>query len=189
MSVAPVRPQEKLARDAAGLLHGSANDVPYAGSSTHLVVVVSELDSPLVGLVSATDCRFASGSNLAGEAQGAVDFEDVRPVDTGYMAGPDPLDALQRMGAAIRAQQMAGALERILDLSLEYARERVQFGRPIARFQAIQHSLASLAGEVAAAGAAAHIIHHCRGQDPRRRGRRSGRRHCPPGTRRNGVHP
>jgi hypothetical protein len=128
MSVAPVRPQEKLARDAAGLLHGSANEVPYAGSSTHLVVVVSELDAPLVGLVSATDCRLAPGSNLAGEAQGAVDFEDVRPVDTGYMAGPDPL---------------------------EYARERVQFGRPIARFQAIQHSLASLAGEVAAAGAAA----------------------------------
>ncbi len=155
MSVAPVRPQEKLARDAAGLLHGSANGVPYAGPSTHLVVVVSELDAPLVGLVSTADCRLASGSNLAGEAQGAVNFEAVRPVDTGYMAGPDPLDALQRMGAAIRAQQIAGALERILDLSLEYARERVQFGRPIARFQAIQHSLASLAGEVAAAGAAA----------------------------------
>jgi alkylation response protein AidB-like acyl-CoA dehydrogenase len=176
MSVAPVRPQEKLARDAAGLLHGSANDVPYAGSSTHLVVVVSELDSPLVGLVSATDCRFASGSNLAGEAQGAVDFEDVRPVDTGYMAGPDPLDALQRMGAAIRAQQMAGALERILDLSLEYARERVQFGRPIAASAIIRHGIDDQrtlftiaaakirAGEAAGAGAAiAHQVHGAMG--------------------------
>ena len=65
------------------------------------------------------------------------------------------MDALQRMGAAIRSQQMAGALEQILDLSLTYARDRVQFGRPIARFQAIQHNLASLAGEVAVAGAAA----------------------------------
>ena len=76
-------------------------------------------------------------------------------MDTGYMPGPDPQEALQRLGATMRSQQMAGALERILDLSLGYARDRIQFGRPIARFQAIQHSLATLAGEVAAAGSAA----------------------------------
>jgi alkylation response protein AidB-like acyl-CoA dehydrogenase len=106
-------------------------------------------------LVRAADCVSAPGASLAGDAQGAVTLDGVEPVDRGQMDGPDPLAALIRMGAALRAQQMAGALERILDLSLEYARERVQFGRPIARFQAIQHSLASLAGEVAAAGAAA----------------------------------
>ena len=42
-------------------------------------------------------------------------------------------------------------MERILDLTLSYANEREQFGRPIAKFQAIQHNLAILAGEVAAA--------------------------------------
>jgi acyl-CoA dehydrogenase len=55
----------------------------------------------------------------------------------------------------VRAQQMAGALEHILDQSVQFALDRVQFGRPIAKFQAVQHNLAQLAGEAAAAGAAA----------------------------------
>jgi alkylation response protein AidB-like acyl-CoA dehydrogenase len=63
--------------------------------------------------------------------------------------------AARRLGALLRAQQMAGALERILEISLDYARNRVQFGRPIARFQAVQQELARLAGECAAAAAAA----------------------------------
>lgn len=155
MSVAPVRAQDTVAVDADGRLRGSVGDVPYAAHAQHLVVVASRDDGPLVALVSAADCNRSSGSNLAGEAQGSVGFDAVRPLDTGNMPGPDPQDALQRLGAAMRSQQIAGAMERILDLSLGYARDRVQFGRPIARFQAIQHSLASLAGEVAAAGAAA----------------------------------
>jgi acyl-CoA dehydrogenase len=53
--------------------------------------------------------------------------------------------------ALARAVQSAGSLERILELALQYANEREQFGRPIARFQAIQHNLAIMAAEVAAA--------------------------------------
>ncbi len=63
--------------------------------------------------------------------------------------------AFTLMGATVRAMQMAGALEAILDLAVAYANERVAFGRPIAKFQAVQHNLARLAGEVAAAIAAA----------------------------------
>jgi acyl-CoA dehydrogenase len=50
---------------------------------------------------------------------------------------------------------MAGALETLLDLSVQYANERVQFGRPIGQFQVIQQELARLAGLTAAAGSAA----------------------------------
>jgi acyl-CoA dehydrogenase len=59
------------------------------------------------------------------------------------------------MGAVARAAQMAGALQAILDLSVAYANERIAFEKPIGRFQAVQHSLARLAGEAAAAIAAA----------------------------------
>jgi acyl-CoA dehydrogenase len=54
----------------------------------------------------------------------------------------------------MRSLQMAGALEAILDMSVTYANERVAFERPIGKFQAIQHNLARLAGEVAASVAA-----------------------------------
>jgi acyl-CoA dehydrogenase len=50
---------------------------------------------------------------------------------------------------------MVGALDRALELSVSHAKTRVQFGRPIARFQAVQQELARLADEVAAAAATA----------------------------------
>lgn len=53
--------------------------------------------------------------------------------------------------AFLRASLMAGALETVLTLTVRYAQERVQFGRPIGQFQAIQHQLAQLATEAAAA--------------------------------------
>jgi acyl-CoA dehydrogenase len=58
-------------------------------------------------------------------------------------------------GAALRAVSISGALERILMQTVEYARTRVQFGKPIAAFQAIQQQLAVLAGHTAAVGIAA----------------------------------
>ena len=51
----------------------------------------------------------------------------------------------------MHAGQVAGVLERCLEQSFRYATDRRQFGRPIAKFQAVQHNLAVLAGEVAAA--------------------------------------
>ena len=53
--------------------------------------------------------------------------------------------------ALLRAAEMAGALERVLALAVDWANTRRQFGRPIGRFQAVQQQLAAMAGEVAAA--------------------------------------
>jgi alkylation response protein AidB-like acyl-CoA dehydrogenase len=50
---------------------------------------------------------------------------------------------------------MAGALERSLELSVQYAQQRAQFGRKIGQFQAIQQELARFGGETAVAIAAA----------------------------------
>jgi acyl-CoA dehydrogenase len=61
---------------------------------------------------------------------------------------------MQRFGALFRAAQMAGAMEAALALSTRYANDRVQFGRPIAKFQAIQQQLALLAEQAAAASVA-----------------------------------
>jgi acyl-CoA dehydrogenase len=58
------------------------------------------------------------------------------------------------VGAAIRCAQIAGACARVLQMSTTYASDRVQFGRPISKFQAIQQQLA-LAGEWTAMAAMA----------------------------------
>ena len=64
---------------------------------------------------------------------------------------------VQLCGAMIRSAQMAGALQSLLEQAVRYAGERIQFGRPIAKFQAIQQELARLAGHAAASGVAAEV--------------------------------
>jgi acyl-CoA dehydrogenase len=68
---------------------------------------------------------------------------------------PAGLDQMLLEGALVRAVQMTGAMETVLELTVDYAAQRQQFGVPLNRFQAVQQHLAALAAEVAAAGAAA----------------------------------
>jgi acyl-CoA dehydrogenase len=106
-----------------------------------------------IALIRTSDYRVSAGQNLAGDGSDAVVFERSKPV----ASAPADTDAsaLMLMGAAVRATQIAGALEAILAMSVRYANERVAFERPIGKFQAVQQNLARLAGETAAALAAA----------------------------------
>jgi alkylation response protein AidB-like acyl-CoA dehydrogenase len=63
----------------------------------------------------------------------------------------------QAIGAAVHAAQMAGAMERVLQRTVDYAGERSQFGKAIGKFQAIQQQLSIMAEEVFASRMAAEI--------------------------------
>jgi acyl-CoA dehydrogenase len=65
--------------------------------------------------------------------------------------------ALQAHGALVRSMQMVGAMQRCLELGLQYASERVQFGKAIARFAPVQDMLVEAAAETAAAVSAAGL--------------------------------
>ena len=60
-------------------------------------------------------------------------------------------------GATVRSFQIAGALAAALDMTIEHTSTRVQFGKTLSKFQAVQHELAKLAGEIACATAAADL--------------------------------
>jgi acyl-CoA dehydrogenase len=159
MSIAPVL-QESLRLTPRGrqwLLSGRATRVPWAGRLGSMVVLASGPDGDRVALVDIAACKLTARSNFAGESRDDVCFDDVL-LDESRVAPAGRAvthEAIQLHGALMRSLQMAGALERALELSVAYAREREQFGRKISQFQAIQHELARLAGEVAVAVAAA----------------------------------
>ena len=153
MTVAPVHGEDRIELAGDGKLKGSAHHVPFARNAKHLAVLVQRAGKPAVALVEASQVAIGHGTSLAGEPRDQVSFDGVTPI--AVQASPIDEAGLEAMGAAMRSVQMAGALQRILDQSVQYAMERQQFGRPIGKFQAIQHYLAQLAGEVAAAGAAA----------------------------------
>lgn len=66
-------------------------------------------------------------------------------------------EALRVFSAALHAAAIAGAMNWCIDKTLEYCNDRVQFGKAIGKFQSIQHQLAVMAEQVAAATAAAEM--------------------------------
>ncbi len=120
--------------------------VPWARAMDGICYVIGD---PLeVVLLDVTRCEITEHANIAGEARDEVRFLGV-PRRCGAPVGIAVTRVFEWM-ALSRAALMSGALERVLELSLDYAKERKQFGRPIGGFQAIQHNLALLAGQVAA---------------------------------------
>lgn len=79
---------------------------------------------------------------------------DAIPSDAVVIQGALPL---RRIGAALHAGLLAGAMDRVLSLTVAHANDRVQFGKSIGKFQAIQQQLSVLAEEVFAARMAARI--------------------------------
>ena len=64
---------------------------------------------------------------------------------------------------ALAAEQVGGA-QKVLDMAVEYAKVRVQFGRPIGSFQAIKHKCADMLLEVESARSAAYYAMWCASQ-------------------------
>ena len=154
LTVVPVDGASSI-RLEGGALFGSAARVPFGCICGHLVVVFESGDlgstKKGVAIVDRAACTIEPGTSLAGEPSDTVVFHGVVPIARSAASTVDRAERLRRMGAVMRAEQMAGALEGCLEQSLRYASDRHQFGRPIAKFQALQHNLAVLAGEVAAA--------------------------------------
>jgi acyl-CoA dehydrogenase len=154
MTVAPARPGDRITLNADGTLSGRARGVPFAARSQHLAVLATGATGASVALVETQACRVAEGVNLAGDPLNVVTFDRTEPVHLAAGAAGFDQTSLLLMGATMRSVEIAGALQAILALSVDYANERVAFERPIGKFQAVQHNLARLAGEVAAAVAA-----------------------------------
>lgn len=169
MSVAPVQKRDRLSITADGILAGNARGIPFANEVDHLAVLAEGESGLVAALVDTVDCKVTPSQTIAGDAQGHVGFDGVQAKAHGVLADFVSRDLLMLMGAAVRSVQMAGALQAILDMTVAYAKERSAFGRPIGKFQAIQHSLARLAGEVAAAaavsGSVADAIEHAESFD------------------------
>ncbi len=179
LTVAPLRLGDQFACARDGTISGTARAVPHIRDARAVVVIAERETAPdagpeategqVVALMAPGAFTITERATDMGGERADVQLDHVFPVEIAEAPAGWHADTAMLIGAAVRAAQMTGALETVLDLSVRYAGERIAFGRPIAKFQAVQHNLARLAGEVAAAlaasGSAADTLHSATGFD------------------------
>ena len=155
MTVAPMRPKDRISLGADGTLTGRARGIPFVGDAAHVAVLADGAKGAVVALVETRSTRVGESRGIAGNTVYELSFEKVKPSKVADLPAGFGQDILMLMGATVRSLASAGALAAILDISVRYAGERVAFEKTISKFQAVQHNLARLAGESAAASAVA----------------------------------
>ena len=153
----PVGSSLTLAQSCTGKLdtHGSTfgGTLCCAGADAERVAALITHDGkPKIAVLALADAKSCeSRASLAGEALREFHFDGARAE---IVASVWDADRLFHAMALARACQIAGAISACLEMTAYYARERQQFGKPLASFQAIQQQMAVLAEEAAAARAA-----------------------------------
>ena len=131
---------------------GTARDVPWPDAGP-VVLAARAADATFVAVLAPGSTT--SAHNLAGEPRGDVPF-DLSSTDVVRLS-PGVADELVRRGAWARCVQIVGAFDAAARLTAAHIGERVQFGRPLGTFQAVQHSMANLYGEVETSRAATNL--------------------------------
>lgn len=131
---------------------GEATAVPWASDAQRVVLLWQHDDHHLVADVPVAELRITPAFNVIGEPRDHV-LADTGSLD-GVAVTQDTVAALRLKSALVRSIQICAALDVALALSIEHVTTREQFGRPLAKFQAVQHHIADIAAEAALARSA-----------------------------------
>ena len=145
--------------DGGYRLNGVKTFVPFAQSADTLICAVKGPDDGGVSLclvsANADGVSISALASVAGYLQARAEFRDVSIGPDGMLGGVgedgDALAKALEWATLVRCGEMVGRGRKILEMVIDYAKTRVQFGRPIGAFQAIQHQLADLRVAVDAA--------------------------------------
>ena len=160
-TVAPGAEQDSLEVDVDGTVTGALRNVAW-GRHAERVVAIAGGRVASIPVASATVEPHLS---LAGEPRDTLSFAQVSAEVAPAPEGVDE-SALRFRGALSRVAMMAGAIEKMSQLTVSYANEREQFGRPIARFQAVQQHLVWAAQDAALTRMAAESAGRAAGRGP-----------------------
>lgn len=137
-----------------GRVSGTLIDVPWGRHVKRVVAITSEVE-PQVVVLDTTGVTCVHRLNTAGEPRDDLSFENTIPLVSVPLPAHIPAHVLKLGGALMRSAQIAGALQEVLHLTTRYATERVQFGKTIGSFQALQQQIAILSEHTGAANVAA----------------------------------
>jgi alkylation response protein AidB-like acyl-CoA dehydrogenase len=125
-------------------LSGTVEQVPDAAAADALLVVASSPDGPVLALAESAQVTPRGSLDLT-RRHARVTFEGTpaRVVATGADADR-AIRAAYLTGATLLASEQVGIAQHLLDMTVAYAKDRLQFGRPIGSFQAVKHRCADM---------------------------------------------
>jgi len=139
------------------VISGTKLFVPNANVSDYLLVaaMTGESERDVTLFITRSDAKGISQTllkTIASDRQSEVVFDRVDVPASAVVGevnkGWDTIEKVVRWGAAGKCAEMVGGSQQVLDMTVEFAKQRVQFGRPIGSFQAIQHHCANMATDV-----------------------------------------
>ncbi len=158
------------ARQAGGAwtLAGQPDPTLFAPSAQLAVVGAVTDDGPALFAVDLPDeARPAAEPAMDRTRElGWLRFDDTPAT---WLGGVEAVDAVLDRGATFAAAEMLGGADQVLALSVDYAKERVQFGRPIGSFQAVKHRCADMLVDVEGMRSSVYWAAWCIGADDRDR--------------------
>ncbi len=143
---------------ANNTLTGKADAVAFGRWAERIYIPARQQGANVLCVVDRNKVELTEQVSIAGEPRDAIQINLALGADDVYEAPNDLQDYVLRLGAMTRSVMMSGALESALELVVDYSLTRQQFGRSISKFQAIQHQLATMAGDVAASIRAADSL-------------------------------
>jgi len=109
---------------------------------SQVVALVDDPDGiPYVVLFDASESLVHDGADLAGQPTASLELEQAAVL---CLPAPFGRESYFWHGALVRTAQLAGALEAVAHLTRHYTGERVQFGRPIGTYQAVQQHIVAV---------------------------------------------
>ncbi len=133
---------------------GIARGIPWGRHADHVVGLIEMACGRQVICLETTGATIDAHVNAAGEPRDEIRFVRAKATSAPHAGG----DMISH-GALARAAQIAGASRGALDLAITHVTDRSQFGKTLAKFQAVQHSLATLAEQVSATEAASRAAY------------------------------
>lgn len=131
-----------------GKVRGSLALVPHGASADYVLTAIDVGGEGAIGLARAGSGHATALRVLDHRSYADIDFEGAVSEDVLVLATSDGAEAIRErcrvLAAGFAVLEMAGLLNRIKEMTGEYISNRVQFGQPIAKFQAARHHAADL---------------------------------------------
>jgi alkylation response protein AidB-like acyl-CoA dehydrogenase len=169
VAVAPPACCAVVAESEDGVVHGRIDWALGVDDASHLLMFVHVNGTRRAALCSVHQSGVTLQRCASLDLTVALNSVQLSGVRVEVMLSGQEGDLAEDLFEIVKAAEVYGLCERVLEMSVEYVTQREQFGQPVGAFQGVQHPLAHCCARVEALGALSRFAAWCVEHDPAQR--------------------